>query len=166
MVLFLSLSSKERFRCLREKPVVWEVAAEKGIVVRSKANRASPRLGRLKAGASFEEVERSFSWIKFKKLEGDGPDEGYLFYYENGQRVAKRTTPLQIQKTEYQIVDNPRDDEVEHDDAFKTISTTDLDVEEYWKTLLSYDQANYLMLVGGLEHVLFLHILGIVIPID
>lgn len=135
----------ERFRCLREKPVVWEVAAEKGIVVRSKANRASPRLGRLKAGASFEEVERSFSWIKFKKLEGDGPDEGYLFYYENGQRVAKRTTPLQIQKTEYQIVDNPRDDEVEHDDAFKTISTTDLDVEEYWKTLLSYDQANYLM---------------------
>ena len=126
-------------------PLVWEVTGAKGITVRSKPNRASPRLGRLKVGASFEEVERSFSWIKFKKLEGDGPDEGYLFYYENGERVAKRTTPLRIKKTEYQIVDNPRDDGVEHNDAFKTISSTWMDVEEYWKILLSYDQANYLM---------------------
>ncbi|CAK9031541.1 unnamed protein product, partial [Durusdinium trenchii] len=135
----------EQFRTSREKPLHWVVTAEKGIAVRGRAERCSPRLGRLRSGARFEEVERSFSWIKFKKLEGDGPDEGYLFYYEHGQRVAQRSTPLKIQKIEYQIVDNPRDDDVEHSDAFKVISTVDMDLEEYWKTLLAYDQANYLM---------------------
>lgn len=141
----LFVLAQEQFRCSREKQLNWVVTAEKGILVRGTPKRFSPRIGCLKSGSSFQEVERSSSWIKFKKLEGEGPDEGYLFYYENGHRVAKRTTPLNVQKIAYQIVDNPRDDDVEHSDAFKVISTTEMDTEEYWKTLLAYDQANYLM---------------------
>lgn len=34
------------------------------------------------AGARFQEVERARSCIRFKKIEGSGPDEGFVWYYK------------------------------------------------------------------------------------
>ena len=35
-------------------------------------------------------------WIEFKKLDGDGPESGWLKYYANGKRLAKRTAANEL----------------------------------------------------------------------
>lgn len=55
--------------------VQWVVTAEKGAYMRQEPRRDSPRVGRLEKGAHFEEVERVGSWIKFKKIDGEGPED-------------------------------------------------------------------------------------------
>lgn len=55
------------------------------------------RLGRLGLGRKLS-VRKSFKslriggWIQFQKMDGDGPDEGWLQYYCKGKRAATRTS--------------------------------------------------------------------------
>ena len=44
------------------------------------------------AGTRFQEVERARHCIKFKKIEGDGPDEGFVWYYK-GRDVGNLQFP-------------------------------------------------------------------------
>ena len=41
-------------------------------------------------------ADRIGHWIEFRKIDGDGPDSGWLKYYGNGKRVAKRTAANDI----------------------------------------------------------------------
>ena len=45
-----------------------------------------------KAGTRFQEVERARHCIKFKKIQGDGPDEGFVWYYK-GRDVGNLQFP-------------------------------------------------------------------------
>jgi len=44
----------------------------------------------LQKGAKFQEVKRSRYRVKFTKIEGEGPEEGWVPYYVAGRRVAAR----------------------------------------------------------------------------
>mmetsp|Transcript_37673 Transcript_37673/g.90024 ORF Transcript_37673/g.90024 Transcript_37673/m.90024 type:complete len:711 (-) Transcript_37673:121-2253(-) len=85
--------------------------------------------GRLAEGAQVQELERKRSWIRFKKIEGDGPDEGWFSYYVRGHRVATRTTKRQ----RHQDTDGRPE------------------IEDFWATLLENDRANYMMIAGGVS---------------
>ncbi|CAK9008586.1 unnamed protein product [Durusdinium trenchii] len=50
-------------------------------------------IGSLKCGATVQEVERCFSYLKFEKIDGDGPDEGWMPYYVKGKKVGQVATP-------------------------------------------------------------------------
>eukprot|EP00435_Cladocopium_sp_Y103_P013571 s4711_g3.t1 len=65
-------------------PMIWVVTAEEGIYVREENKRQSRRVGRLQKGARFQEVERARNCIRFKKIEGSGPDEGFVWRKEDG----------------------------------------------------------------------------------
>lgn len=129
-----------------EFPLIWVVTAEEGIFVREENKRQSKRIGKLEKGARFQEVERARSCIRFKKIEGSGPDEGFVWYYKGGKKTAARETPLSIQKTESKILDNPRfrDDDPETP-AQEIISSGQIDQEEFWQLIREYDTSNFLM---------------------
>ena len=76
------------------------VTSEEGVWVREERKRQSRRIGKLPKGARFQEVERARTCIRFKKLSGDGPEEGFLWYYQGGKKAAERVTPLKISKSE------------------------------------------------------------------
>ncbi|CAJ1332561.1 unnamed protein product [Effrenium voratum] len=127
-------------------PLEWVVASEEGLWVREENQRASKRIGKLEKGARFQEVERARSCIRFKKLEGSGPEEGFVWYYKGGKKTAERVTPMTITKFERKIVDNPRFADDDADTAiYETLDTKDIDGKEFWQLLLEYDQSNFLM---------------------
>jgi len=129
-----------------DNPLEWVVIAEDGIAVRDERKRQSRRIGKLGKGTRFQEVERARHCIKFKKIQGDGPDEGFVWYYKGGQKTASRTTPLRITKHERKIVDNPRfaDDDPETN-IYERISYETIDEEEFWRLLSEWDKSNFLM---------------------
>ena len=53
-------------------------------------------------------LTRIGSWIQFEKIDGDGPDEGWLNYYGQGKRLAKRTAAndIAIMQSNFGIVPN------------------------------------------------------------
>ena len=53
-------------------------------------------------------LKRIGSWIQFEKIDGDGPDEGWLKYYGQGKRLAKRTAAndIAIMQSNFGIVPN------------------------------------------------------------
>ncbi|CAJ1401902.1 unnamed protein product [Effrenium voratum] len=127
-------------------PLEWVVTSEEGLWVREENQRASKRIGKLEKGARFQEVERARSCIRFKKLEGSGPEEGFVWYYKGGKKTAERVTPMTITKFERKIVDNPRFADDDADTAiYETLDTKDIDGKEFWQLLLEYDQSNFLM---------------------
>eukprot|EP00747_Dinoflagellata_sp_TGD_P059462 gnl/TRDRNA2_/TRDRNA2_151574_c0_seq1.p1 gnl/TRDRNA2_/TRDRNA2_151574_c0~~gnl/TRDRNA2_/TRDRNA2_151574_c0_seq1.p1 ORF type:complete len:238 (+),score=56.83 gnl/TRDRNA2_/TRDRNA2_151574_c0_seq1:352-1065(+) len=63
-------------------------SADKGIVVRSEKDLSSPELDRLFRGARIEEIERSVDRLHFKKIDGVGPDTGWVsIWYKGRPRV-------------------------------------------------------------------------------
>lgn len=129
-----------------ENPLEWVVTAEEGIWVRGERQRQSRRIGKLEKGTRFQEVERARSCIRFKKIEGNGPDEGYVWYYRGGQKTAARVTPQRITKSESKIVDNPRFADDDPDTKiYEREPTETIDQEEFWKLLSGYDKSNFLM---------------------
>jgi len=85
-------------------------------------------VGCLGMGTTFQEVERNGYHVKFTKIEGEGPAEGWLRYYVKGQRVATRTT-----KYPWSVKSLARDsgDRVEKSN------------DEVWEEILKLDVGNY-----------------------
>lgn len=86
-------------------------------------------LGCLGKEAVFKEAERNRYHVKFTKISGEGPDEGWLPYYVKGQRVAARITtfPWHVYPTS-----KKSDDEKEQSDD-----------EKIWQKLLQMDLENF-----------------------
>jgi len=63
-----------------KKPREWVVVGggEKGIVVRSGKDLKSEELPRLQKGARVEQVKKEGERLHYRKLEGDGPDTGWI----------------------------------------------------------------------------------------
>jgi len=62
-------------------PVTWEVIGgsdKGGIVVRESQDLKSPELPRLSCGAVVEELERNGNRLRYQRISGDGPDEGWV----------------------------------------------------------------------------------------
>eukprot|EP00435_Cladocopium_sp_Y103_P044397 s2270_g12.t1 len=74
----------------------WVAISGISVVAGHTKSQALKRLGKLGEGANFEEKQRIGPWIEFKKLDGDGPDSGWLKYYANGKRLAKRTSANEL----------------------------------------------------------------------
>lgn len=56
----------------------WSVSDKGGAVVRKTADAKSKELGKLKCGAIIEGPLEDDCWVNFKKLEGEGPDSGWV----------------------------------------------------------------------------------------
>jgi len=70
----------------------WRVVggADKGIVVREACDRTSAELPRLAHGARVEELARTGDRLQYKKLEGDGPDSGWVSVAVSGKELLVR----------------------------------------------------------------------------
>ncbi|CAK9025209.1 unnamed protein product [Durusdinium trenchii] len=136
----------------------WVVIAGEGIPVVADYwdyDKSRQRLGQLGEGAHFTEKWRIGEWIQFEKLDGDGPDEGWLKYYSNGKRAAKRTAANDICIMQSNVGIAPEEamkacgasgsDKEVLETIFKKHSTDFVEPEEMWQKLLEYDQGNYLM---------------------
>ena len=71
----------------------FSVATDCGTNLRKRALRARFNVAKWIRDPS---LMRIGEWIQFEKLDGDGPDEGWLKYYSNGKRAAKRTAANDI----------------------------------------------------------------------
>ena len=69
-----------------EYPPQWSCL--EAIQVEDEAGNPASRY--LQKGAKFQEVKRSRYRVKFTKIEGEGPEEGWVPYYVAGRRVAAR----------------------------------------------------------------------------
>lgn len=102
----------------------WQVIAE-GVMV-SEEYGGQGKLGRLLQGATVKEVERKRYYVKFQKLEGEGPAEGWFPYYVSGKRTATRTTK---RNWNYYVSGTPEEPNM-------------------FEKLVEFDQANYPMSSG------------------
>ena len=75
--------------------VTWKVTSREGLTVRVKSDLQSTKLGVLAKNAIIEELDRDCYRIFFKKLEGEGPDSGWISAYRLGKKAAERLTPVQ-----------------------------------------------------------------------
>ncbi|CAJ1452172.1 unnamed protein product [Effrenium voratum] len=136
----------------------WVVVAGDGIPVVADYwdyDKSRQRVGQLGEGAHFTETWRIGEWIQFKKIDGDGPDEGWLKYYSNGKRAAKRTAANDICIMQSNVGIVPEEamkacgasgsDKDVLETIFKKHSTSFVEPEEMWQRLLDYDKGNYLM---------------------
>ncbi|CAK9008946.1 unnamed protein product [Durusdinium trenchii] len=119
----------------------WDVTGSRGLIVRAGCDLQSEKLGRLSYGAVFEEVEKFGYRIHFKKLEGEGPEEGWLSCYIGGYQVAKCRSPAEWKQMEV----NYAREKI----SFGTLRTSSVqdrkDREGMWKKMQEYDRANFLM---------------------
>ena len=121
-----------------EAPVHWCVTSY--APVRQANQRSSRRIGVLAKGATFVELERvgpcvsclvKRFWIlkaeiKYKKIDGEGPEEGFLFYYFKGRRVAERMTEVT-----WKCTDEGDLSEIPEDELFQRLK--------------SYEESNFLL---------------------
>lgn len=68
----------------------WLVTAPEGVAV-SEQYGAGTKLGRLACRTTFKELERKRYHVKFQKIQGEGPAEGWLSYFASGKRTAERS---------------------------------------------------------------------------
>lgn len=70
---------------------IWKVVAggDKGIVVRSGCHLKSPELPRVAKGARLQEVELIGERLHYRKLEGSGPDWGWVSLTSKGARLLR-----------------------------------------------------------------------------
>lgn len=144
-----------RYKSSYEVAVRWVVDTE-GLPVYSDKKR-SKKLGILAPGSLFHEKQRIGAWIQFKKASGTGPEEGWLSYYSNGRRVAKRNledgalrfTELRVKIDPHQVMEAVKGDIGKEgkgsDKVFKYYFNKFLYPEEFWKQIVEYDKGNYLM---------------------
>eukprot|EP00435_Cladocopium_sp_Y103_P052703 s239_g16.t1 len=68
-------------------PPKWSIGKE-GVLVRKDCSTSAETLGRLGKSAGVEELDRDGYFIKYKKLWGDGPKEGWFSLYLQGKMTA------------------------------------------------------------------------------
>lgn len=68
----------------------WKVIADSIEVKDSYGSSTS--VGHLMQGATFKEVERKRYHVKFEKVDGEGPEAGWLPYFQKGKRLATRSS--------------------------------------------------------------------------
>jgi len=66
----------------------WEVTSDV-LVVRSDKGASSEKVGELQKGTKFEEIRRDGKFVHFRKLEGEGPEDGWVCVRVGGKKVAK-----------------------------------------------------------------------------
>lgn len=129
------------WRCLTGCEDVWQYGAPHGFelpewqVTRTVAVLSGPggeQLGELSEGATVQEVERHRQFVRFTKVSGDGPEEGWMPYYVSGKRVAKRSSVFPWHM--YPI------DGSGHAEA--------VDEETMWKMAMELDESNYMLGTG------------------
>ncbi|CAJ1327559.1 unnamed protein product [Effrenium voratum] len=134
--------------------VRWEVSCA-GIPVYADRRR-SQKLGVMAEGARFFEKQRVGAWIKFQKLSGDGPGEGWLMYYSRGQRLAFRNPSAALRFKAFKVNINPSQimeaiggDEGKKGKGARACFTYKwsryFSPDEMWDQLVSFDKGNYLM---------------------
>eukprot|EP00435_Cladocopium_sp_Y103_P000388 s4523_g1.t1 len=117
----------------------WDVTGSRGLIVRSGCDLDSEKLGRLGHGAVFLELEKFGYRIHFKKLEGDGPDEGWLSCYISGYEVARCRDPVEWQQKKVHLPSSIKF-------SMGTGHTlAKVDQDSMWQNLEKYDRANFLI---------------------
>ncbi|CAJ1347827.1 unnamed protein product [Effrenium voratum] len=123
-----------------KKNPTWTVTSSEGVLVSQ--DKGGTELGTLAEGAKFEELKQEDrNWLQFKKLEGDGPEEGWLSYYDSAG---------------YQVASCEDNDWVGSDDWTnpKTLSFRSYKMgnvfghvnrDALWEKIREYDDSNYLM---------------------
>mmetsp|Transcript_37630 Transcript_37630/g.75794 ORF Transcript_37630/g.75794 Transcript_37630/m.75794 type:complete len:358 (-) Transcript_37630:150-1223(-) len=91
-----------------EQGTVWKVVAggDKGIVVRSGRNLNSPELPRLSKGARVEEVELFGERLHYRKLEGTGPDWGWVSLTSKGARLLRPEAQRSLKSMKQKLLRN------------------------------------------------------------
>ncbi|CAK9008277.1 unnamed protein product [Durusdinium trenchii] len=118
---------------------IWEVLVDT-LAVSATEETSSETLGQLLKGAKFEEVNRIGKRICIKKLEGDGPDEGWVSVRWRGKKLARCVDDLVWGL--YGVCTST--DAIRWGVGFqKSTETTDKD--GMWERVLEYDRKNYLV---------------------
>lgn len=115
--------------------VKWKVTARDGLTVRVKNDLTSTKLGTLARHAVIEELDRDCNRIFFKKLEGEGPESGWVSYYRAGKKVAERTTPVQWGYSCAKVGDRFKKEDIEPIEG------------DMWTKLVAADKDNDLIVV-------------------
>eukprot|EP00435_Cladocopium_sp_Y103_P044919 s331_g12.t1 len=118
---------------------IWEVLFDSLDVSRTD-ELSSEKVGVLSKGARFEEVNRIGKRICIKKLEGEGPDEGWVSVRWRGQKAAKTVDEL---KWTHRSV-NPSMSEIGWGIGFLP-SSEEVNKDGMWEKVLEYDRKNYLV---------------------
>ncbi|CAJ1328670.1 unnamed protein product [Effrenium voratum] len=126
-----------------ERPPKWVVTANEGVAVHAECPKTSEKLGQLSQGANFQEVARDGGRIQFKKISGDGPEEGWLSWYVAGQKVAKRCSELRWFKDVGKV-----SKEKQHLAEGLEYDERNVPVEDMWPILCELDQANFPLVTG------------------
>jgi len=118
----------------RKAEPVWTIL-EEGVAVRSEKN-AKDELGRLGNGAKVEEKQRLGEWIRFRKREGEGPDEGWFC----SASAAAQYEPLTWIKRQVEYPEWINFSAIGYSETVE-----EQDNEGLWSKICEYDEANYLM---------------------
>lgn len=117
-------------------PVKWQVTSREGLTVRVKSDLKSTKLGVLARHAVFEELDREGYRIFFKKLEGEGPESGWISYYRAGKKAAERQTPVQWGFSSTKVGERYKKEDVKAMEG------------DMWSKLVTADEANDLIVVN------------------
>eukprot|EP00437_Effrenium_voratum_P019888 CAMPEP_0181460028 /NCGR_PEP_ID=MMETSP1110-20121109/33129_1 /TAXON_ID=174948 /ORGANISM="Symbiodinium sp., Strain CCMP421" /LENGTH=943 /DNA_ID=CAMNT_0023584565 /DNA_START=32 /DNA_END=2860 /DNA_ORIENTATION=+ len=115
----------------------WEVMSDT-LLVRAEKDGSSEHLGELKKGAKLEEIRRDGQQVQYKKLEGEGPDEGWVSVRLRGRKVAKCIDPVEFK---YRDLSLPEKIVWGFGWSFCLDSVNQ---DGLWEKLVEYDQKNYL----------------------
>jgi len=121
----------------------WTISSKDGVLVR-KEKGSGEKLGRLARNAGVIETERDGYFIKFRKLYGDGPSEGWFSCYHRGKPTAKLFCEEKDTDWSCGIVAVP-DNVWPLFPPLKRATDENLDSQGMWKKIREYDDANYIM---------------------
>eukprot|EP00438_Fugacium_kawagutii_P017294 Skav213691 [mRNA] locus=scaffold491:581753:585257:- [translate_table: standard] len=127
------------FKRERHKPK-WDVTGSRGLIVRKDCDLESDKLGRLSQGAVFEELEKFGYRVHFKKLEGEGPDEGWLSCYISGHEVARCRDPIEWKERKMLLPSH-----ISFGSSRSSSTLERYDQDAMWSNLEKFDRANFLL---------------------
>ncbi|CAJ1328154.1 unnamed protein product [Effrenium voratum] len=145
-----------RYKSSYTVAVRWVVTSRDAVPAFDDRKR-SKKLGALAWGCQFQETKRIGSWIRFKKLTGSGPEEGWLCYYNAGERVAKRDPDEQLRFMSWKVSIDPKQvmgavgKGSSTTKCFKHNFSKFVYPGEMWERLVNYDKENYLMACTATE---------------
>ncbi|CAL1155761.1 unnamed protein product [Cladocopium goreaui] len=141
---FLAMTGETRFLPWRRKYFnpKWSIGSE-GVLVRKDCSTSAETLGRLGKTAGVEELDRDGDQIKYKKMWGDGPKEGWFSLYLQGEITAKC---FEDSSDEQWVCRPQKWDTSKLPFNYQTSAEIEIqDNDAMWSKIREYDDANYLM---------------------
>ena len=111
-----------------------------GVDVCGERDAGSTKLGTLGEGATFEIKSTYGQRLQYVKMDGSGPQEGWISFYVAGRKAVARTGGIEWRFVETEVSAMGQ--------RFGNPDPTQLDEDSMWKQIMEYDKSNYLMTCG------------------